>query len=53
MKLRPLFAEMLGTALLVFFAVGTATLSFGFKIAGASNSAGVVATALAFGLVDV
>jgi aquaporin Z len=51
MKFRPLFAEMLGTALLVFFAVGTATLSFGFKIAGASNSAGVVATALAFGLV--
>lgn len=50
-KWRPLFAEALGTALLVFFAVGTATLSFGYKFAGASTSAGVVATALAFGLV--
>jgi aquaporin Z len=48
---RALFAELLGTALLVFFAVGTATLSFGFKVTGASTSAGVVATALAFGLV--
>jgi aquaporin Z len=37
--------------LLVFFGAGTATLTFGFKIAGASLSAGVVATALAFGLV--
>lgn len=51
MNLRSWFAELLGTALLVFFAVGTATLSFGFKIAGSSTSAGVVATALAFGLV--
>lgn len=51
LKTRPLFAELVGTALLVFFAVGTATLSFGFKVAGASTSAGVVATALAFGLV--
>ena len=51
MKWRSLFAEALGTALLVFFAVGTATLSFGFKVAGASPSAGVVATALSFGLV--
>ena len=51
MNPRSLFAELLGTALLVFFAVGTATLSFGFKITGASTSAGVVATALAFGLV--
>ena len=48
---RRLAAELLGTALLVFFAVGTATLSFGFKFAGASTSAGVVTTALAFGLV--
>jgi len=48
---RRLFAEFLGTALLVFFAVGTATLSFGFKFTGASISAGVVTTALAFGLV--
>ena len=48
---RRLFAEFLGTALLVIFAVGTATLSFGFKFAGASISAGVVTTAFAFGLV--
>jgi len=53
MKLRPLLAEFLGTALLVFFGAGTATLTFGFKLAGASTSAGVVATALAFGLVLV
>jgi aquaporin Z len=46
-----LFAEALGSALLVFFAVGTATLSFGFKLTGMSTSAGVVATALAFGFV--
>ena len=32
------------------FAVGVATLMFGFKFAGASVAAGVVATALAFGL---
>jgi aquaporin Z len=50
-NLRSLFAEMLGTAVLVFFGVGTATLAFGFKMTGASTSAGVVATALAFGLV--
>jgi aquaporin Z len=48
---RRLVAEFLGTALLVLFAVGTATLSFGFKFAGASPSAGVVTTAFAFGLV--
>jgi aquaporin Z len=52
-KWRELFAEVLGTALLVFFAVGTATLTFGFKATGTSTSAGVVATALAFGLVLV
>jgi aquaporin Z len=48
---RKLFAELLGTALLVFFAVGVATLSFGFDFTGRSVAAGVVATALAFGLV--
>ncbi len=53
MNSRKLFAEMLGTALLVFFGVGVATLSFGFKLAGMSTSAGIVATALAFGLVMV
>jgi aquaporin Z len=50
---RKLAAELLGTALLVYFAVGVATLSFGsgFQTAGSSFAAGVVATALAFGLV--
>ncbi len=51
MKARALFAEALGTALLVFFGAGAATLSFGFKVAGASPAAGVVVTALVFGLV--
>lgn len=51
MDLRKLVAEALGTALLVFFGAGVATLSFGFGMAGESVSAGVVATALAFGLV--
>jgi len=51
MNIRSLFAEALGTALLVFLAVGTATLTFGYRFAGSSGSAGVVATALAFGLV--
>ena len=48
--IRKFAAEFLGTAILVFFAVGVATLMFGFKFAGASAAAGVVATALAFGL---
>ena len=48
---RKLVAEALGTALLVIFAVGVATLSFGFKFAGTSVSAGVVTTALAFGFI--
>lgn len=48
---KKLVTEATGTALLVFFAVGVATLSFGFGFAGSSTSAGVVATALAFGLV--
>jgi aquaporin Z len=48
---RKLIAEMVGTALLVFFGVGVATLTFGFHLAGLSPSAGVVATALAFGVV--
>jgi aquaporin Z len=47
---RKLGAELLGTALLVYFGVGVATLSFGFGAAGSSFSAGVVATALTFGL---
>jgi aquaporin Z len=48
---RKLAAELLGTGLLVYFAVGVATLSFGFKFTGSSVAAGVVATAVAFGLV--
>jgi aquaporin Z len=51
MLIRKLFAELLGTALLVFFGVGAATLSFGFKLDGGSTAAGIVVTALAFGLV--
>jgi hypothetical protein len=39
-KWRSLLAEGLGTACLVFFAVGTATLSFGFKVTGSSTSTG-------------
>ena len=55
--LRKLAAELLGTLILVFVACGVATLSFGkgFNFAGFSLahnlSAGIVATALAFGLV--
>jgi aquaporin Z len=51
MEPRKLVAEALGTALLVVVAVGVATESFGFKLTGPSISAGVVTTALAFGLV--
>lgn len=48
---RKLAAELLGTAILVYIAVGVATLSFGFNLAGTSFAAGVLATAFAFGLV--
>jgi aquaporin Z len=51
LQARKLVAEALGTALLVLIAVGVATLTFGFKLTGTSVSAGVVTTALAFGLV--
>jgi aquaporin Z len=50
---RKLLAEFLGTAILVVVAVGVATETFGFRLHGLSYSAGVVATALAFGLVLV
>jgi aquaporin Z len=52
-NIRKLVAEGVGTFFLVFFGVGVATLSFGsrFNVAGASRSAGVVATAMIFGLV--
>jgi aquaporin Z len=48
---RKLLAELLGTAVLVYVGCGTATEMFGFKLAGSSLAAGVIATALAFGLV--
>ncbi|HEY2042283.1 MAG TPA: aquaporin [Jatrophihabitans sp.] len=48
---RKLVAEAVGTACLVFFAVGVATLTFGYGLTGQSTAAAVVATALAFGLV--
>lgn len=51
MNARALFAEFLGTAILVFIGAGAAALSFGFGAAGTSVSAGVVVTALAFALV--
>jgi aquaporin Z len=58
---RKLVAEFFGTLLLVVIAVGVATESFGFHLFGprpglgltGSVAAGVVATALAFGLVLV
>jgi aquaporin Z len=53
MLIRKLAAELLGTAVLVFIAVGTATLAFGFQLQGGSTAAGVVMTSLAFGLVLV
>lgn len=51
MEGKKLVAEALGTALLVIVGVGVATLSFGFKVAGLSPSAGVITTALAFGFI--
>src|SRR3954466_15989692 len=39
MLIRKLAAELLGTAVLVFFAVGTATLAFGFHLQGGSTAA--------------
>lgn len=48
---RKAAAEMLGTALLVFFGCGVATVTFGFRAVGSSYAAGVVASSLAFGIV--
>jgi aquaporin Z len=53
---KRLLAEAVGTGLLVFFAVGVATLSFGFGFgtnipSAGPAAAGIIATALAFGLV--
>jgi len=46
-----LIAEFIGTALLVFCGAGVATASFGLGLTGNTVAAGVVATALVFGLV--
>jgi aquaporin Z len=53
MNLSPkrLVAEAFGTAVLVFVAVGVATITFGFGAVGQSPAAGIVLTAFAFGLV--
>jgi aquaporin Z len=48
--IRKFAVEFLGTAILVFLGVGAATLMFGFKFDGGSVAAGMVVTALAFGL---
>jgi aquaporin Z len=48
---RKVAAEFLGTALLVFFGAGVATVSFGFRAYGSSVAAGVLLTGLTFGLV--
>lgn len=47
---RKLGAEFVGTMILVIIAVGTATEVFGYKTFGGSLAAGVVTTAIAFGL---
>jgi aquaporin Z len=44
-------AEFLGTALLVFFGCGVATVTFGFRAFGSSVAAGVLVTGLTFGIV--
>jgi len=44
-------AELIGTALLVFFGAGMATLSFGFRAFGSSVASGLLITGVAFGLV--
>ena len=52
-EVKKLIAEFLGTMVLVVIAVGVATESFGFHLFGLSFAAGVVETALAFGMVLV
>src|SRR5262249_34926992 len=48
---RKFAAELVGTALLVLFGVGAAVVVLGFRVFGGSLAAGLVAVALAFGLV--
>lgn len=51
MQFRKFVTELLGTAIFVFLGVGILTMSFGFGLFGLSPAAGVVMTALGFGLV--
>jgi aquaporin Z len=48
---RKYTAELIGTALLVFFGAGITTTAFGFHAFGSSVAAGIILTGLAFGLV--
>jgi aquaporin Z len=48
---RKYTAELIGTALLVFFGAGMATISFGFRAFGSSVASGILLTGLTFGLV--
>jgi aquaporin Z len=48
---RKYTAELVGTALLVFFGAGLTTISFGFHAFGSSVAAGILLTGLTFGLV--
>jgi aquaporin Z len=48
---RKYTAELIGTALLVFFGAGMATVSFGFRAFGGSVASGILLTGLTFGLV--
>jgi aquaporin Z len=48
---RKYTAEFVGTAVLVFFGAGMATISFGFRAFGSSVAAGILLTGLTFGLV--
>ncbi len=48
---RKYTAELIGTALLVFFGAGMATVSFGFRAFGSSVASGILLTGLTFGLV--
>jgi aquaporin Z len=48
---RKYTAELIGTAVLVFFGAGMATVSFGFRAFGSSVAAGILLTGLTFGLV--
>ena len=48
---RKYTAELIGTALLVFFGAGMTTITFGFHAFGSSVAAGISLTGLTFGLV--